>query len=145
MDSEDIDDSIEFSDDCLVDGLNANENVDGAATEDDLNNETSDLESDITHNSLSYNEDLQASNNYNNNQHQQQQRQRQQQPKRLQYICKKQPKQLKQQQQQQQQLQKAKHQHCHSSDIDEKETINVSSHQPHHLQSARDCIQTKVT
>ncbi|KAM7358225.1 klarsicht isoform 2-T3 [Cochliomyia hominivorax] len=136
LDSEDIDDSIDYSDDCLV-------NDEDGATEDDINDVASDLESDITHNSLSYNdEDLQQQQhniyNTNHNNHQQQQQQ-------LQHHLKKQQK-----QQQQQQI----HQHCHSSDIDENQTINVSSHHQHQLQqqqqqkhpqsSSRDCIQTKL-
>ncbi|XP_037825315.1 uncharacterized protein MAL13P1.304-like, partial [Lucilia sericata] len=134
LDSEDIDDSIDYSDDCLDDdGPNLNRNEEDGATEDDLNDVASDLESDITHNSLSYNDNddnLQQQHNYNNHQQQQQ---------RLQHQHKKQKQQNKQQ----------KHQLCHSSDIDENQTINVSSHHHHpqqqHLQSSsRDCIQTKI-
>lgn len=131
---EDDDDDEDLDDDILP-------NDEDGATEDDLNDVASDLESDITHNSLSYNED-----NYNNQQLHQQQKQKHC----LQHHLKK------QQKQQQQQL---KHQHCHSSDIDENQTINVSSqhHQQqqqqqqkqHHLKnlqsSSRDCIQNKVS
>lgn len=140
LDSEDIDDSIDSSDDCL-DGLNAHDAagiaealpVDGA-TEDDLNDLASDLESDIRHNSLSsYSNDLQHSRNCNKN-NANNHLQRQIHHSRGLRAC------------------------SQTSDIEENiEALDVSSthlqqqqqhHHPHHLlqttTTSRDCIQTKV-
>ncbi|XP_073839079.1 klarsicht isoform X3 [Musca autumnalis] len=135
LDSDDIDDSIDdtTSDDSL-DGHNDHRAAIGGATEDDLNDLASDLESDIRHNSLSYNEDLQ----------QQQQHQ--------QHLDNRNGEDISNQTQHH-----PKHQRSNTSDIDEeKQTLNIVSshhsqqrnkhhHQVHLLQKAsRDCIQTKL-
>ncbi|XP_061391325.1 klarsicht protein-like [Musca vetustissima] len=139
LDSEDIDDSIDdtSSDDSLDGRRNA---VDGA-TEDDLNDLASDLESDIRHNSLSYNEE---------------EADLQQQHQHLDNCCNSEdisnPTSSHQIHQQR----------SNTGDIEERQTLNIVSshhqqhqqqhklqrnhhHQVHLLQKAsRDCIQTKL-